>query len=200
MPESAVASKWPPTTAWCNLVPLSYALSPLKPGSRSFKLANMKRESNSCWYSDRWGLKKDLPPNLVTQWSNILSQRSVPLTLTMQPISVTPSFHSTTSKLLLGWDIDLWRGSVNHWSAVGSSFSFNSKGGTAELLGIKRASRISGKLHSRSAVVMGPQRDNGLSLGVMPGYVWAMAKPHEGPCLESRCHPEVIQSSSDLNF
>lgn len=121
-------------------MPLSYALSPLKPGSRSFKLANIKQESNSHWYSDTWGLKKDLPPNLVTQWSNILSQRSVLLTLTTQPISVSPSFPFATSKLLLSWEIYLWGGNLNHWSAVGSSFSFNRKGGTAGLLGIKRAS------------------------------------------------------------
>lgn len=123
----AVAS----TTVWCNLVPLSCASSPLKPGSRSLKLTNMKQESNSYWYSDSTRYSRE----------RVFSQRSVPLALTMHPISVNASFPFTTSKLLVRWGIGFRGGNLNNWS-VGGSFSFNNKEGTAGLLGINRASRV----------------------------------------------------------
>lgn len=128
----AVAS----TTVWCNLVPLSCALSPLKPGSRSLKLTNMKQESNSYWYSDK--KKTSLPMSLLRRARLLTKKRALGFDLAAHISKPQFSFHhkQTTS----GLRNEFRGGNLNKWS-VSSSFSFNNKEGTAGLLGINRASR-----------------------------------------------------------
>lgn len=129
----AVAS----TTVWCNLVPLSCALSPLKPGSRSLKLTNMKQESNSYWYSDK--KKTSLPMSLLRRARLLTKKRALGFDLAAhisKPVFLSPQANYFWAEEWIGFR----GGNLNNWS-VSSSFSFNNKEGTAGLLGINRASR-----------------------------------------------------------